>query len=194
MTRTEVITAVRDYLNRPDIPDSTVTVWLNVVDGEINRALVHHPRMARRSTFLAAAGDTQIPIPLALLQIIELRVGDVMWHQYAPGARDRAVETPNSYITNGACIDLFPACTVDTLFTMDYASAIEPLSETVPTNWVSSYAPDVYLYGALRESAIYLKDDARLSTWDALFHQYLDRVAGSGWASNYSSAPSISYK
>ena len=45
----------------------------------------------------------------------------------------------------------------------------EALSDALPTNTVLDTAPDVYLYGALVESAPYLKDDERLPVWEQRF-------------------------
>ena len=191
MNRTDLIATVKDYLNRTDLPDNTVGRWFDVVDGEVNRELVDHPRMVKRATLLAVLGATTIPVPLNLLQMVNLRVGETPLVQFSPGARVQAAATPGAYIVNGACIDLFPPCTEDTAFVMDYAAAIDPLTADNLQNWVSAYAPDVYLYGALREAAIYLKDDARLAVWDGLFRQYLDRTSRSGWGANYSTAPVV---
>lgn len=51
------------------------------------------------------------------------------------------------------------------------AEVSEPLSDTNPTNIVLTIAPDVYLYGALVESAPYLKDDPRVAVWEQRFMQ-----------------------
>jgi len=47
------------------------------------------------------------------------------------------------------------------------------LSNAAPTNWLLTYAPDAYLYGALLASAPYLVDDARVPVWAALHDQAL---------------------
>ena len=49
------------------------------------------------------------------------------------------------------------ACTVE----MVYRRSIPPLSANDP-NWLLTLAPDLYLYGALLESAPYIKEDGRL--------------------------------
>jgi len=51
--------------------------------------------------------------------------------------------------------------------TMTYYRIIENLSATNTTNWLLTDAPDLYLYGALVESAPYLKDDSRISLWES---------------------------
>lgn len=48
---------------------------------------------------------------------------------------------------------------------MTYWQKITSLSAQNTTNWLLTNHPDIYLYGALCESAPYLKDDARLAMW-----------------------------
>ena len=42
------------------------------------------------------------------------------------------------------------------------------------------YFPDAYLYGSLIHSAPYLKDDARLQVWAALYQSAIDAINMSG--------------
>lgn len=49
------------------------------------------------------------------------------------------------------------------------------LGEETQTNFLTEFAPDLLLYGALLEAAPYLKNDQRLQTWQTLY----DRAAQS---------------
>lgn len=49
-----------------------------------------------------------------------------------------------------------------------YYAKIPSLSDTQASNWLLESGPDVYLYGALLESAPYIKNDERIETWRAL--------------------------
>lgn len=49
-----------------------------------------------------------------------------------------------------------------------YYSRIPALSDQNASNWLLQDGPDVYLYGALLESAPYIKNDERIETWRAL--------------------------
>jgi hypothetical protein len=48
------------------------------------------------------------------------------------------------------------------------------LGDTVQTNWLTEYAPQLLLYGALLEATPFLKNDERIGTWQS----YYDRAAG----------------
>jgi len=47
------------------------------------------------------------------------------------------------------------------------------LDDTIQTNWLTEYAPQLLLYGALLEATPFLKNDERIGTWQS----YYDRAA-----------------
>ena len=47
------------------------------------------------------------------------------------------------------------------------------LDDNIQTNWLTEYAPQLLLYGALLEATPFLKNDERIATWQ----QYYDRAA-----------------
>jgi len=46
---------------------------------------------------------------------------------------------------------------------------LEPLSSSNQTNWLTQNAPNAMLYGTLKQTAPFIKDDARLALWSGLF-------------------------
>jgi hypothetical protein len=46
---------------------------------------------------------------------------------------------------------------------------LPPLSSTNQTNWLTQNAPNAMLFGTLKQTAPFLKDDARLAVWAQLF-------------------------
>lgn len=50
-----------------------------------------------------------------------------------------------------------------------YRTLFEPLSDRNRCNWLLQKHPDVYLYGALKQTAMYLEDDPRLGSWASLY-------------------------
>lgn len=47
------------------------------------------------------------------------------------------------------------------------------------TNWFTTNAPELLLYGALLEATPFLQDDARLATWGLFYKDAADSVMGS---------------
>lgn len=189
MTKTELITAIKDYLNRPNIPADTVASWLSIVSGELNRVLREHPRNLLRASFTQPAGSNLLPLPDDVLQVVRLVSGGAVWTQFPATAVEEADAEGLAFIERGTCLELYPAPTEDTDFFLDYHSAIKNFTDDYSSNWVSLYFPDVYLYGGLREAAVWLKDDQRLALWSAEFMRRLDELSAQGWNQNIGATP-----
>ena len=50
---------------------------------------------------------------------------------------------------------------------------LQPLSSTNQTNWLTQNAPNAMLFGALKQTAPFLKNDARMAVWKAMFDEAL---------------------
>lgn len=46
---------------------------------------------------------------------------------------------------------------------------LQPLDSSTQTNWLTQNAPNAMLFGTLKQTAPFLKDDARLALWSGLF-------------------------
>jgi hypothetical protein len=55
-----------------------------------------------------------------------------------------------------------------------YYAKITPLSDSNTSNWLLTLSPDIYLYGALMQSAPYLKDDERLVVWASVYQKMVE--------------------
>lgn len=50
---------------------------------------------------------------------------------------------------------------------------LEPLSSSHQTNWLTQNAPNAMLFGTLKQTAPFLKNDARLAVWKSMFDEAL---------------------
>ena len=50
---------------------------------------------------------------------------------------------------------------------------LEPLSSSNQTNWLTQNAPNAMLFGTLKQTAPFLKNDARLALWKQMFDEAL---------------------
>ena len=66
-----------------------------------------------------------------------------------------------------AAARIYPAISGDYDSNLIYRATLAPLSNDNPTNWLLRRYPAIYLYGALAESAPYLRDDNRVPLWEA---------------------------
>ena len=148
----------------------------------MNRRL-RHWRMERRSTALLDQRYTSLPqdfIDAVRLQLtgpsgvqrLELITNSELMDKRQ--ASDTAA-TPRFYIIIDGSIEVYPAPDQDYDLEMVYVGSIPDIA-TNTTNWVITYHPDCYLYGALMHSAPYLQEDPRAQTWAALYKNAVDGI------------------
>lgn len=88
----------------------------------------------------------------------------------------------------GSEMELCPTPDQNYTLEMVYRTVIPPLA-TNSTNWLLELAPDLYLYGALLESAPYIKEDERINTWGLGFKTALDGLNNLGLTSTFNAGP-----
>lgn len=78
---------------------------------------------------------------------------------------------PRYYHTLGSNIYFGPIPDQEYTATIVYYQPLDILSTTVSSNWFSTNTPELILFGALMEAALFLKDDNRAQVWEARFNQ-----------------------
>lgn len=58
-------------------------------------------------------------------------------------------------------------------FEIAYLELPQPLSNSVQTNWLTNFAPEVLLYACLLEAIPFLKNDERIPVWESLYNRGL---------------------
>jgi hypothetical protein len=175
-------TAIADFLNRDDLT-SVVPTFIALAEADIQRK-VRHWRMETRST---AQLDTQFSaIPSDWLETIRfyLTTGETSRLELISQAQllDRKQADgnlsgiPAYYAMTGAQFELYPVPDGTYAGELLYFAKVPALSDSATTNWLLTNAPDAYLYGALIHSAPYLKDDARIQVWAALYQSAIDSL------------------
>lgn len=62
-----------------------------------------------------------------------------------------------------------------------YWARIQPLSQSVQTNWLISKYPDVYLYGSLAQLTGYAKDQVGADRWTGAFEAIIKEIESRDW-------------
>jgi len=172
---------IADFLNRDDL-DTVIPKFIKLAEADMNRKL-RHWRMERRSNAVLDTRYTSLPqdfIDAVRLQItapggvqrLELISNSELMDKRA--LTDTAGK-PRFYVINDGTIEVYPAPDQDYDLEMVYISSLPDL-ETNSTNWLLTYHPDCYLYGALLHSAPYLQEDPRTQTWAALYKNTVDGI------------------
>jgi hypothetical protein len=180
-TYAELQASIADWLNRQDLT-AVIPSFISLAEADINRALRDY-RMEKRST---AQVDAQYSaLPSDWVETIRAQiVGDTSRLELVSdgaladmrAARNDAGGKPTHYAHTAGGLELFP--TPDAEYTVEivYFAKVPALSVTATTNWLLSAAPDVYLYGALTQSAPYLKDDQRAPIWAGLYQNAITNL------------------
>ena len=90
----------------------------------------------------------------------------------------------------GTEMELAPTPNDSYTLEMVYRANIPALTPDNPTNWLLSLAPDVYVYGALLETAPYTKNDARIPVWAGALSQVVDQLNTHGERLSVNPGPS----
>lgn len=181
MNYTELKAAVGDFLNRQDLA-AVIPTFISLAEAALSRS-VRHRKMLERSTAVLDEHFTQLPTDFLEAKNIQLNSSPVTSLSYVTQEQADLLRSgvyqssgkPVHYTIVGDDIEVVPVPDATYEIEMVYYSRLPALSNSNATNWLLDDHPDAYLYGALLQSAPYLKDDARLATWGQL---YAGAVAG----------------
>ncbi|WP_298255845.1 hypothetical protein [Bradyrhizobium sp.] len=196
-------TAVTEYLARDQ--DTTLIAripsFVQLAEAKFNRQLFVRQMESRaiavvnltssEPEFIALPSDFQSMRRVRLSSVtgkpaLEFRSG-LQMDEFRFRSAD-VVAQPYYFTVFGNEIELAP--TPDQAYTIEmvYRANIPPLA-TNTTNWLLTLAPDLYLYGALLESAPYIKEDARIQTWGLGFTSAMNDLNNLGLTSTFNAGP-----
>ena len=174
-TFTELKDAVADWLDRSDLT-ARIPDFITLAEARLNRDLRIRP-MEVRSTMITTSGQRYFNLPGGYLQMrnIQLNTNPIMPLEYiTPEMLDRLYGSdttgkPRAYTLIGDEIQLAPIPDSDYTVEMAFYEKFSPLGDgtggTVTSNWLTTNAPDVLLYGSLLEAEPFIKNDERIALW-----------------------------
>jgi len=181
-TYAELKTNIADFLNRDDLT-SVSSTFVSLAEADLNRQ-IRHWRQEKRST---AEIDTQYSaIPADMLEVIRFYItsGDTRPLELISQAEmlDRKFRNLNTsgqpayYAVTAGELEVYPVPDGTYNAELYYFGKTDALSDSNTSNWILEHYPDAYLYGSLIHSAPYLKDDARIQVWAALYQSAIDSI------------------
>jgi hypothetical protein len=202
-TYTNLQTALVDYLKRDQDTQLTAAIpgFIQLTESKLNRTLFTR-QMEQRSTTPIDITTTEpefISLPSDFQSMRRIRLSSVTGKpclEYRSGTQmdefrfssSNVPNQPRYFTITGSEIELGPTPDQNYTIEMIYRQNIPALA-TNSTNWLLTLAPDIYLYGALMESAPYLKDDERVQLWATGFKTVLDDLNTLGLTSTFNSSP-----
>lgn len=170
-----------DWLNRSDLT-SVIPSFIALAEAEMQRTLRARQMITRADAtidtqytslpgdFLQAKRLSLETDPLTLVAFVSMEQLD------AERARYPANGKPRFFSIVGSTLEVVPTPDTGYAGELTYYARIPALSNSNTSNWVLSNYPDLYLYGMLLQSAPYLRDDERLSTWQALYSRAVESL------------------
>lgn len=196
--------AALEYLAREN--DTTliarIPTFVQMFEAKMNRTLFV-PQMEKRSTTAVDVGSTEpefVTLPTDFQTMRSIRLSGIAGkprlqfmtttqiedYRYRTG---NLADRPIYFSIFGNEVELAPTPNEAYTLEMIYRANIGPLSDSNTSNWLLSLAPDLYLYGTLMESAPYIKEDARISTWGAGYSMALNDLNDLGARQSFDSGP-----
>lgn len=199
-TYDELKDAIASWLARDDLT-ARIPDFITLCEAKLNRALFVR-QMETRSTTTVDTGDDEpefLSLPGDFQSMRRIRLSSVDGKprlQYLSGAQaderrfgsDNVSGQPTHFTIMGDEMELIPTPDQDYTIEMVYRKNIPALADN-STNWLLTLAPDVYLYGALLESAPYIQNDERIQVWGTGFVSAIDGLNQLGQLSAYNSGP-----
>jgi hypothetical protein len=200
---TSLQSAVTEYLARDQ--DTTliarIPTFIQLAEAKFNRQLFVRQMESRATALvnLASLEPEFISLPADFQSMRRVRLSSVtgkpclafrsgtQMDEYRFGTSD-VLAQPRYFTVFGTEMELAPS--PDQAYTMEmvYRASIPPLASN-SSNWLLMLAPDLYLYGALLETAPYIKEDGRIQTWGLGFTAALNDLNNLGLTSTFNAGP-----
>jgi hypothetical protein len=201
-TYTELQSAVSNWLGGRTDLTSRIPEFITLCEAKLNRTLFV-PQMETRSTTTCDTSDDEpefISLPTDFQTMRRVRLSSVTGkprlnfmsqtqlddYRYST---DNVADQPVYFTIIGDEMELAPTPNENYTLEMVYRKNIPALASN-STNWLLTFAPDIYLYGMLLESAPYIKEDERIAVWATGFGTAIDQLNGLGFRQSFDSGPS----
>ena len=186
-TYSELQSSIASFLHRDDLT-SEIPDFIKLAEADLQvRAKLS--QWDTSATVTVTSGTGPLPSDFAKATSVTYGAGDYtidFMSQIGYDAYAATGETgePEFYTIRGTNLLIYPLYTGSV--TLAYTARFTPLSDSATTNSLITLFPDAYLYGSLMHANDYIKDDAALQKYAALFDQALGRVRKYAYDHKYS--------
>jgi hypothetical protein len=185
-TYTELKASIADTLNRADLT-TVIPDFITLAEAQMNRRLIKDgPVRQQMASATITINAEFVNVPTDFLGVRAIYPGttsSVPPLQFAEP--EKIVELKVNQANQSGDISIFSIVGAQYQFwpwnsgtytgKQIYWQSLPPLASN-SSNWMLAANPDAYLYGALLQSAPYLKDDDRLAVWGTAFGQILTDI------------------
>lgn len=192
-TYSELQTALSNWMERTDLT-ARYPEFIAVAESEMRRDLARLDlrlrEMETRTDLAPTSGVCTLPTDFmavksaqartTLPRRLEYKSPDWLDEAYPDGASGN----PSFFTIVGASLYMFPLTTSSIRLTYYAYPAV--LSDAATTNWLLTKYPDVYLWGALKQFAVFLYDDQNTAKFATLYGSALAALKSAAMGSRMS--------
>lgn len=177
--------------DRPDLAPMCGD-FIALTEGDLNQVLRTRIQLKTVTVTPDANGSANLPDDYASFrQVTALTNPRCPLSLVAPSFRDaeipyRAGGYPSYFTIDGATITVLPLTSSNV--EISYYAKIPALSDANTTNWLLAAYPNIYLYGACRQAAIFIGDSDRESRMERAYANALNSFKASEELAMYSRA------
>ena len=181
--------SIANFLHRSDL-NSIIVDFIKLAEVRINGDLDARSQDTKTTLSTSIAQET-VGLPTDCINIRHLSVSSVTpvitLDYVSPDQFETVYPWGNNGIPQVYSViggDIYLAPKPDAVYSLDlvYKAKVPNLSTNL-TTWLMTNYPNVYLYGALCESAPYLKDDNRIPVWEMKYKEAIQSVNNQDWYS-----------
>lgn len=185
MNYQEVINSALAYADKANAEDvvANMDTFLRVVEARVDRILQTRLQ-SKRARLICEDGVEYYGLPpdyggLRDVEIITKGGGRITMRWLASEAMDAHItrngQTP-SYSVVSNQLHVWPLLDDTNVIEIAYYQRVNPINIDDPENWISRYAPDVYIHGLMVEIFAFIKDGEGATMWDQRFKQALSEL------------------
>ena len=187
-------TNIADYLARNDLNDK-IPMFVALAEKRLNRDLRLRQTL-QQSTYTLDSGF-QVPTPSDFLEMKDIHIdaNPIVNLNFKTVSQFYRLDNvsgsgnPINYTLVSNNFVLAPRPTGSSVINMTYYKIPKVLSDTNSSNEYLDVCPDLLLYASLVESAPFLMNDERLTTWEALYTRGLTSITKSDEQSEFPAQP-----
>lgn len=166
-------TSMAAYLKRQDLA-TLLPTFISLAEEQFDDNIFTR---ARRATFIITPSQNVVPLPSDWERVIDAFYDGKQLQFRGPGNASPYAggHLPVAYGIYQIVGDNFvftpTSAQLGLKLQIDYYTTLEPLSATNVSNWLLEDSPASYLFGALTQAAIYIRDNTSLALWSSLRDQ-----------------------
>jgi len=168
----ELKSAIADFMNRSDMTTAQQENFVSLCEADIRNDV--RVRAMEATTAVTLTQQT-FAAPTLMLEARELSVdGKGFYYETPEVYKIKRIYSPSSRMFTSVGSN-FVINATSGVVSLTYYEAPAALTGTA-TNYILTYAPDIYLYGACAHAAQYYQDPANLERFKALYLGGLKRI------------------